>query len=627
MSHVSSASTIKRIQIVSLLVAAACCGWRSLLLLSIPTAFSFSVQLPSSRRTLLSHTTGLDSAGFGPSLSITRQRQPWTCSIRGKNNHNKELSASTSNASEGAARTVEQREQQQQQIQALFDKYATNGLLDKPTLETMPPFAELLSGGDLLQEEWNDIWDAAPKQDEGNDPTLPKVNVKAFAQIYHDVDDLFEDVEIETDEFDSDVPTTGNVSDQVQQLQQLDDELSAIYQSISNDQGLIGKQSLKKWEEVQKLLTEGLLGEDEFEELWEEAIKSPGTQNEQIGLSGFLNFNVALDELFDFEDEEDDVDNGSTTQQPRSMVVEGDLPPAVLFAQLADSNYLVGMDELKLWVELQEMLEEGDLLPSELQQIYDRHVSDDSSGKLTEEAFQKLYNDIDALFEDDGEENSSTTERQTAVPPRAQDTAKRDLLTFLELIEEGDEGMLPCGLDATEADQKQVLNIVNVLQQQPSNMIQQKQGNVELEDVAGTWELIYSSSSAMKFNKGLSGLGGSFPNGKFASVKQELKVTKFLNDMEYKERIEVNPSSASFDVSVTGSWDLRTSVSLFTGQPSIILNVEPERVNYGPTSTRADHWKSLGPMNMLDLSYLDDDLRIMRGCTSSDTLFIFKKVT
>lgn len=44
-----------------------------------------------------------------------------------------------------------------------------------------------------------------------------------------------------------------------------------------------------------------------------------------------------------------------------------------------------------------------------------------------------------------------------------------------------------------------------------------------------------------------------------------------------------------------------------------------------PTSMRADHWKSLGPMNMLDLTYLDEDLRVMRGCTSSDTVFIWKR--
>jgi hypothetical protein len=206
----------------------------------------------------------------------------------------------------------------------------------------------------------------------------------------------------------------------------------------------------------------------------------------------------------------------------------------------------------------------------------------------------------------------------------ASQRVKDDLLGFLDIIIEEDK--LPCGLEASEKDQSQILNIVQALERQPSNMISLKKGNIELNDLAGTWELLYSSSSAMKFNKGLSGLGGSMPNGKFGGVKQILKASKFLTDVEYKERIEAIPASASFDVTVTGNWDIRTSVSLFTGQPSIILEIEPDRVTYGPTSTRADHWKSLGPLNMLDLTYLDDDLRVMRGCTSADTIFIFKKV-
>ena len=482
--------------------------------------------------------------------------------------------------------------------------------------------------GDLLVEEWNDVWDAAPKFP---DRDATRVDVDSFVQIYRDVDDLFEDDE-DDDEEDDEVDTAKSVSvageEEESSLEDdVDEELLVSYQSIcSDDDGLISKEALKQWEEIQKLLSEGLLGEDEFDDLWKQAQK---TEGEQLNISGFLSFNVALDGLFEFdgdEDEEDGESEASRDSAPRAMVVEGDNPPSVLFSQLADQNYLVGMEELKLWVELQDMVHEGDLLISELQDLYDKYVADEPSGRLTEDTFQKLYDDIDALFEEDDTEDEGGA--APAAPPQQQsaERVKRDLLAFLDLIDEDDEEMLPCGLDATEADQKQILNIVEVLQQQPTNLVLQKKGNIELVDVAGSWELIYSSSSAMKFNKGLSGLGGSFPNGRFAGVRQELTATKFLTDMEYTERIEVNPKSASFDVSVTGSWELRTSVSLFTGQPSIVLNVEPERVNYGPTSTRADHWKSLGPMNMLDLSYLDDDLRVMRGCTSSDTLFIFKKV-
>lgn len=106
----------------------------------------------------------------------------------------------------------------------------------------------------------------------------------------------------------------------------------------------------------------------------------------------------------------------------------------------------------------------------------------------------------------------------------------------------------------------------------------------------------------------------------------KLKASKFMSDVEYIERINVVPDSASFDVKVNGDWELRSSVSIFTGEPSIVLTVVPERVTYGPTSTRADHWKSLGPTNMLDVTYLDDNLRVMRGNTSTESILIFKRI-
>ncbi|KAL3918260.1 MAG: hypothetical protein SGILL_004322, partial [Bacillariaceae sp.] len=484
--------------------------------------------------------------------------------------------------------------------------------------------------GDLLMEEWNDVWEAAPKS---TDKGATRVDLDSFVQIYRDVDDLFEAEDEEADEEDVGVDTAESMplreEEEDSSDDDMDEELSVAFESICRNDGLVSKKALKQWEEVQKLLLEGLLGEDEFDDLWNKAEK---TKSGLLDISGFQSFNLALDGLFEFDDDDvdDDEESGdseaSVDSAPRAMVSEGDNPPSVLFSQLADQDYLVGMEELKLWVELQDMVNEGDLLVSELQGMYDKYAADNPSGKLTEDTFQRLYDDIDALFEEDDTEDEGDAAPAAPSQQQSADMVKRDLLAFLNIIDEDDEEKLPCGLDATEKDQKQVLNIAEVLRQQPTNLVLQKKGNIELVDMVGSWELIYSSSSAMRFNKGLSGLGGSFPNGRFAGVRQELTSTKFLNDMEYKERIEVNPSSASFDVSVTGSWELRTSVSLFTGQPSIVLNVEPERVNYGPTSTRADHWKSLGPMNMLDLAYLDEDLRVMRGCTSSDTLFIFKKV-
>lgn len=102
-------------------------------------------------------------------------------------------------------------------------------------------------------------------------------------------------------------------------------------------------------------------------------------------------------------------------------------------------------------------------------------------------------------------------------------------------------------------------------------------------------------------------------------------IHRYLSDVEYIEQVIGKLGEQSYEVKITGDWDLRTEISLFTGKPSNVLSVIPDKVNYGPRSDKADHWKSLGPMNLLVLAYLDDDLRIMRGSTSTDTLFIFRR--
>ena len=500
-------------------------------------------------------------------------------------------------------------------------------------------------------EEFNDIWDKAPKFPEAS--SEERIDVDSFVQVYRDIDDLFEDFdEDETEEppVEPEKEAVAVSAPEEEEDKTLEDELETIFETISDKNGLLSKNNLEEWDEITKLLQEGLLGQDEFEDIWGKTKKSPGDEG-KLDVDGFLSFNVALDSLFEFEDDDmeelaeealadaetqtameikaaSEVEAASAVepQQPTSAskgsVEEGDMSTDQLFAALANEKGLVTWKDLSRWSDLQEMLKEGELMRSELDDIFLSSASQETKA-LDKEAFETLYNAIDDIFEDDDEDEEEDEPVAASSPAQASET-KSTLLRFIANIN-SDEERLPCGLEASEVEQGTVLSIVNELEGEPTNIILERKGDVDMYDIAGDWDLIYSSSSAMKFNKGLSGLGGSLPNGKFAGVQQKLVATKFLTDVEYIEHIEVTPSSASFDVRVTGDWGLRESTSLFTGEPSVVMQVTPERVEYGPTSTRADHWKSLGPLNMLDIAYLDDDLRIMRGSTSVDTIFIFRR--
>lgn len=439
-------------------------------------------------------------------------------------------------------------------------------------------------------------------------------------QLYRNIDDLFDDTD-DDDVDNSSQPTKIWVSESKEDFSS--EKLESTFLDLSGNSGLISKTTLYSWDEIVSLLKDGLLDLEELDKLWNE---TPKKSQEQLTLPEFLLFNAALDKLFDFDDSELDDNVAASQQEPersnfsskenslRRVVTELGLDPETLHLAIADSDGLVGPNELELWGELQEMLNTGELLQSELEKFFSTYPKSDNN-KLDVDGFLSLHKAIFELFETDDDDDDGENLNMEMV--------KKELFDAIENL--NDEDKLPCGLEATGREKDKILALVDELEMSPENFVRKRNGVIIQEDLAGNWDLLYSSSSAMTFNKGLSGLGGSFPNGKFGGLQQNLKSSKYMMDIEYIEHINVKPSTASFDVLVNGSWDLRSSISLFTGEPSIVMTVLPDRVSYGPTSTRADHWKSLGPLNMLDLCYLDNNIRIMRGNTAVENIFIFQR--
>ena len=553
-------------------------------------------------------------------------------------------------------------------VQALFAKECdADGLMTKSALEKVPAIAEMLAEGDLLREELDDIWGAAAKFPNPADAEggPDRIDVDGFVQCYRDIDDLFEDEDDDDEdeggatsiagagaasttspsasrseagtEPQSASATNDNDEDKVVAGDEAD--LEVAYKGICDGtSGLVSKKALKNWEEIKSLFEDGMLGEDEFESIWEQTAKKPGS-NDEIDIEGFLSFNVALDDLFVFDEDElleevegdeadeDSSDEATATASPAIIATDTEMSPKAIFDSICDDDFLVGMDELQRWGELQEMLADEELLPIELQNMFNETPkAPGTNDKLNESGFTVLYYAIDDLFEDDDGDDSGETsagDQASQKPVGNNDAVKEELLDSIAQLSR-DPDLLPCGLDSTEREQERILDIVADLEEQRSNLVIAKGGDIQPEDLTGDWDLIFTTSSTMKFNQGLTGLGGSFPNGKFGGVVQKLEATKWTSDIEYKERIEV-PAGASFDVTVTGDWRLKGTVNLFTGEPTTVMQIEPEKVEYGPTSTKGDHWKALGPLNLLDITYLDDDLRVMRGNTSVNTIFIFRR--
>jgi hypothetical protein len=156
----------------------------------------------------------------------------------------------------------------------------------------------------------------------------------------------------------------------------------------------------------------------------------------------------------------------ATLVKPKPVITETDLPPAVLFSQLADENYLVSKQDISSrWGEMREMLSDGDLTNNELDELWNSiEKAPGTNDRLDEEGFLMLYDKIDELFEDADEadeDQSGDVNVQVKKPSSGMPELKQELLELIQDLDSvaEDEGRQPCGLDCTELEQERVLEV------------------------------------------------------------------------------------------------------------------------------------------------------------------------
>ena len=98
---------------------------------------------------------------------------------------------------------------------------------------------------------------------------------------------------------------------------------------------------------------------------------------------------------------------------------------------------------------------------------------------------------------------------------------------------------------------------------------------------------------------------------------------RFLGYIEFIEQIGSGPDA--LEVIVTGEWMLESETNPFTGQPCTAIRADLEKITYGPSSNAAKDWNSLGPVKLLDIIYLDEDLQICRGNVNTDSVFVYQR--
>lgn len=331
----------------------------------------------------------------------------------------------------------------------------------------------------------------------------------------------------------------------------------------------------------------------------------------------------------------------------------------VRFAELTGkpaAEGLLSLDGLTRWSEVSDLLEDDLLSQEELQEIWGRLPKVGERGASIDLAgFVVFSHKLDQLFEtveEEAESAQSSTSSSTPTQAPAAVTPKPQQLPLLptpkvaavaaagsgeegaatakaHLLELAQAEMADCGMGCGENKRAKMMEAMEAL-------MSTREGNLVLADdvgdgliskLEGEWRLLFTSSNSMEFNQGLTGLANTIPNARFSGLRQILHVDGMVFDAEYEEELAVgNDSEEPLVITVTSDWEVKRTSSLITGESTVAVSVSPKQIKYGFITVRAERWKTLRAMMLLDIAYLDNDMRIMRGQTARQNFFVFVRV-
>jgi len=390
---------------------------------------------------------------------------------------------------------------------------------------------------------------------------------------------------------------------------------------------------------VSEPIGEGDLTMKEAVAFWDTAVAAPSADR-----PAFLRFYAAIDDLFEYEEEEEDgevvvmeeeEDAPASAALPDSETPGSSDPAVEVWLEVSEGEAEVSRDEAFSCAFVVDPLRDGDLSLGEAQEIWKRVVG---SVSADQEAFVQFYAAIEELFVyvDEEEEDMEPQEMDADM------SAVRDELADLLA------GMERAGIDCDEDVKARITELVGGLE---ASIAQQSlRGTVEADDrrLAGTWSLVYTSSSSFGFNEGFTGVAKTTPGGaEFGSLEQVIKSERLgsgnvATETSFTETLRVAGGSLPLEVSVKGAWELKRRMNLMSAdeEAAVIIDVTPQELAYGPVEVRGDRveigWKSMRVLNGAVLRYLEPsspeappapgDLRIMFGSNGPSSMFIFQRI-
>ena len=404
--------------------------------------------------------------------------------------------------------------------------------------------------------------------------------------------------------------------------------------------------------DVARYVEEGLVSPQEVQGLWATECrkgKLPGA-DAPLGRAAQMNVYAAIEELLedvDEDEEEEDEPAAAPAAAPSAADKAAALDAAAAAVPLGEAPEVWrafvsasrdGEMDLKGFLkagEMPELLREELLTQDEARRIWAKVAAGSDAVDLA--GYKRLLAAVDEIFvdgdEEDDEEEGQAPEPEpvpaaaaaAAPAPVAESpaAARADLVSLLTNVQFA--GLLdPDGPDVKARDEAVGALVEAMLDAEENLAVQDELEIKELERaIEGDWDLVYTTSRTMRFNRGLSGLGSSLPKAEFLGFEQKIVVNGYAFETVYTERLKT--LGQSLDVVVEGAWELKDVVSIMDGEVCLTMDVLPAIIKYGFITEKLETgWKGVRVLNRCELLYLDKTWRVMKG-QSNDSYFVFKR--
>lgn len=303
-----------------------------------------------------------------------------------------------------------------------------------------------------------------------------------------------------------------------------------------------------------------------------------------------------------------------------------------LFRQQCDENNLISFDALCTVSEIKSLIAEGDLTVGELRDMWNDLPT--KKGSIDILAFRDVLARVDALFEfvEDGDEGEQEDGGGSFGKPAKDPSAvKKELLELVESLVSAEQE--PCGIDGRDVTDVALVKLAKELES-----IWRSAKSVEDFDVAdlgGDWELLYCSSSKWRRWKSVLNAGRDIPNAKFEALVQSFNIIEEpMRQYEYDMEELFLSDDEELAMRGQGNFSLASQQNVVTGSDDLVLKIDLLGVEYDTTEGQNKQAKEKVTKSQMCrtfcysfVSYMDDDLRIMRAGLAGSGYYIWQRVT